>query len=173
LVSHIQNTSREQIQAIHETSNMISQVNSEGFMTIGNILALSMEQSASQNTAVINQLDNIARIERENLASSIEIKEALRDMDWRFGLMNEQLSAQNTLLSGIDKLLRIPESQKQRHFHIEYGLKFFKQAKSESEYISDALNHFLEAEKLLQSDSFVLYHIGIIYLYDATQVDLG
>jgi tetratricopeptide (TPR) repeat protein len=77
----------------------------------------------------------------------------------------EQQKLSNLLLQNIAELLRIPDSEKERQHSIELGIKFFVNAKKDSDLFSDALEELLKAESLMRQDYFVLHRIGCIYLY--------
>ena len=59
----------------------------------------------------------------------------------------------------------MPDSEKERQHKIELGLKFFANAKIDNDLYEDALEQLLIAESMYKQDYFVLYRIGLIYLY--------
>ncbi len=96
-------------------------------------------------------------------------------LDWRLSLMIEEQRLTNQLLGNIAQLLRIPDSQKQRVYHIEQGLKYLKNAILEgtnSTFYTDALEGFQEAEKIERKDFITLSRIGFIYLYSQTHLNI-
>jgi len=97
-----------------------------------------------------------------------EINAMASMLDWKLSLMIEEQRLTNQLLANISELLRIPDSQKQRVYHIEQGLKYLKNAVIEnidSPFYIDALENFKEAEKIERKDYITLNKIGLIYLY--------
>ena len=95
-------------------------------------------------------------------------------LDWNLSLMIEQQRLTNQLLGHIAKLLRIPDSQKQRVYHIEQGLKYFKNASLEgidSTFYTDAMEGFREAEHIEHKDYITLNYIGQIHLYSQQYMD--
>ncbi len=97
-----------------------------------------------------------------------EINDMAAMLDWKLSLMIEGQRLTNDLLGHIKELLRIPESQKQRVYYLEQGLKYLKNAIIEgfdSAFYSDSLESFSEAEKIERKDFIVLNRIGYIHLY--------
>jgi hypothetical protein len=97
-----------------------------------------------------------------------EINEMASMLDWKLSLMIEEQRLTNHLLEKITELQRIPESQKQKVYYIEEGLKYLKNSIIEgvdSEYYSMAYKNFTEAEKINEDDYITLNKIGQIYLY--------
>ena len=101
-----------------------------------------------------------------------EIANELRSMDYGIRLQIEQQKASNILLNDIKKLLRLPDSERERTYAIELGLKFFISADKDDDLFDDALNEFLKAEKLMPQDFFTLYYIGLIYLLPLKIINL-
>jgi len=89
----------------------------------------------------------------------------LQGVNQRLDLVLDEARTSNLLQENMAELLRIPDSQKQRHHHIEIALKFLKNALRDEDLYHDALRELLEAEKLMHADYFVLHRIGMIYLY--------
>jgi hypothetical protein len=143
LQSTIQNTSSEQIRAIHQVCGALN----EGFAEVSSHLK--------------NINSNISELRGE-------ISEMASMLDWKLTMLIEEQRVTNELLSQITKMLRIPDSQKQRVYHIEQGLKYLKSALSEgidSSYFLDSFDNFKQAEKIEKNDYFTLNRIGLIYLY--------
>jgi len=96
-------------------------------------------------------------------------------LDWKTDLIIEQQRITNSYLGRITELLKIPESQKQRTYHVEKGLTYFKGATTEglnSSYYKDAFIEFDSAVKLERGDYFSLHRIGLIYLYSKSYLDI-
>lgn len=104
--------------------------------------------------------------------NSQRVIDELDSINQRLELIQTQAKITNDLLARIGDLLRIPESQKQRQHHIEMGLKFLHGASRDTDLLSDALREFRAAAKLLETDHFTLYHIGLLHLYAPTLIDL-
>ncbi|MGN6604537.1 MAG: hypothetical protein ACTHK8_18910 [Ginsengibacter sp.] len=87
-----------------------------------NAVCGSLENGFNQIT---NELEGINwRINESN--------EALSDLhsllDWKTDLLIEELKITNFYLGNIEILLKIPESQKQRSYHVENGMIYLKNA---------------------------------------------
>lgn len=84
-----------------------------------------------------------------------------------FSLVAEGQKITNKYLGQIQNLLRIPDSQKQRVYHIEEGMKYLQNAFKKypnSEFYTDALEEFKKSEAIEKKDFFSLFHIGFILL---------
>jgi hypothetical protein len=104
-----------------------------------------------------------------------EISAMAAMLDWKLSLMIEEQRLTNELLGHIAHLLRIPDSQKQRVYHIEQGLKYFKNAIREgidSAFYSDSLEGFKEAERIERKDCITLNRIGQIHLYSRQHMNI-
>ena len=104
-----------------------------------------------------------------------EISDMAAMLDWKLSLMIEQQRLTNQLLGHIAQLLRIPDSQKQRVYHIEQGLKYLTNAIREgidSPFYADALEGFREAEQIERKDYITLNRIGQIHLYSRQHMDI-
>ena len=89
----------------------------------------------------------------------------------KLDLQLEQQKLTNAKLDGILKLLNIPESEKERRYTVEMGLKFYVMAQRDKDLLNDALEAFLKAEASFRQDYFVLYQIGMIYLFSEKHLD--
>lgn len=96
-------------------------------------------------------------------------------LDWKLSLLIEEQRLTNQLLGQVVRLLRIPDSQKQRAYHIEQGLKYLKNAIREgidSTFYADALEGFREAERIERKDYITLNRIGQIHLYSRQHMNI-
>jgi len=167
--SFVEQASREQIQAIDDASRRVSGTLEIGFAAVtGGLEAVADEmQALGREQATTNHLLHVTNTQ---LA---EANESLHRIDQRLSLMVEEQRIGNVLQENIAQLLRIPDSQKQRQHHLEMGLKFFKNARKDSDLYHDALKELLSAEALLPSDYFVLHRLGMLYLYASPVLDLS
>jgi tetratricopeptide (TPR) repeat protein len=94
-------------------------------------------------------------------------------LDWKLSILIEKQRITNLLLGNIAVLLRIPDIQKERQYHIEQGIKFLNNAFFDNGFYDDALNNLLKAEKIEPTDFFALHRIGLIYLYSSSHLDLN
>lgn len=104
-----------------------------------------------------------------------EINAMAAMLDWKLSLMIEEQRLTNQLLGQVVQLLRIPDSQKQRAYHIEQGLKYLKNAIREgidSTFYTDALEGFRAAERIERKDYITLNRIGQIHLYSRQHMNI-
>lgn len=150
LQSTIQNASSEQIKAINQVCGTLN----DGFAEVSNHLK--------------NINSNISELRGE-------ISEMAAMLDWRLSMLIEEQRLTNQLLGHIAQILRIPDSQKQRVYYIEQGLKYLKNAYLEgigSPFFIDAMEGFIEAEKIERKDYITLNRIGQIYLYSQKYLNI-
>jgi formylglycine-generating enzyme required for sulfatase activity/tetratricopeptide (TPR) repeat protein len=145
--SFMQQASREQLQAIDAASSRISGTLATGLASVAWEQAVTNRQLGEANAS-------------------------LHRIDQRLSLLVEEQRITSVLQGNIAELLRIPDSQKQRQHHLEMGLKFFKNARKDSDLYHDALTELLAAEALMPGDYFVLHRIGMLYLYAPPLLDL-
>ncbi len=125
-----------------------------------------VQQASSTQVKAINELGNRVHGMSTELRSQLSFLNRNAEM----GIELQRISLM--LLEDIGKVLRVPDSEKQRQHHIEMGLKFMSNAQKDEDLFSDALNELLEAEKLMKQDYFVLHRIGMIYLHFPKHIDL-
>lgn len=95
-------------------------------------------------------------------------------LDWKTDIIIEEQRISNFYLGKVVKLLKIPDSQKQRAYYVEQGLSFLKNAILEgpkSEFYSDALDDFHKAYEIESKDYFVLQKLGVIYFNSTRHLD--
>ena len=104
-----------------------------------------------------------------------EIKSLSRLVGHGFDQVVQGQRITHNYLGQIKDLLRIPDSQKDRFYRIEEGLKYLLNAIAEedstSDFYSDALEEFKEAERIEKKDFFSLFYIGYIYLKSTKHLD--
>lgn len=100
-----------------------------------------------------------------------EINEKLYDLhsmlDWKTDLIIEEQKITNFYLGNIARLLKIPDSQKQRSYYVEQGVTYLKNAfeeGSKSDFYDDALDEFSKAKNIEEKDYFCLHKLGLIFL---------
>jgi tetratricopeptide (TPR) repeat protein len=106
-----------------------------------------------------------------------EINAMASMLDWKLSQMIEEQRITNQLLGFIAQLLRIPDSQKQRVYHIEQGIKYLKNAFMEndvnSSFYIDALEDLKKAENIERKDFITLNRIGQVHLYSKSHLDFA
>jgi hypothetical protein len=117
---------------------------------------------------------NLVDYATQKVAQSIEnaSKEQIKALNVGFNMLDQRLTrilneqtATNLLLEDIKELLKIPDSEKQKNQHINQGVKYLSQASVESSFVGDAIIEFEAAKKISDRDWFVLYNLGVLYLY--------
>lgn len=91
-----------------------------------------------------------------------------------FSLLIEGQKITHKYLGQIQNLLRIPDSQKQRVYHIDEGMKYLQNAfrqNPNSDFYTDALEEFQAALDQEKKDFFSLYHLGFIFLKSTKHLD--
>jgi ribosomal protein L7/L12 len=125
-----------------------------------------INQASKEHVQAINQLGQVIGRGMYVLSSQMDdINSSLGFLNRNLDIQIEQQKLTNLLLQNIAVLLRVPNSEKERQHSIELGIKFFVNAKKDSDLYADALEELLKAESLMKQDYFVLHRIGCIYLY--------
>lgn len=143
--SSIDDAARQQAQAITEAAGLVAGTLEHGFADL--------------------------TVEMSEINSSITQLGAMTD--WRLSEIIDQQRISNLLLENVALLLRIPDVQKERQYHMEQGFKHYKNAVLDADLYEDALENLLEAEKREKTDYVVLHRIGMIYLYAQKFLDLA
>ena len=133
-----------------------------GADTVGNYI----NQASKEQVQAINQLGQAVGRGMNILSNQMsDVNDSLSFLNRNMDIQIEQQKLSNLLLQNIAELLRVPDSEKERQHSIELGIKFFVNAKKDSELYADALEELLKAEVLMKQDYFVLHRIGCIYLH--------
>ena len=141
----------------------------------------AMEESARQQAEAISGLgekivgelgEGLQDIASELAGLDASVGRLSRMIDWRLSEVIDQQRINNVLLGDIASLLRIPDVQKERQYHITQGFKHYKNAAIDGDLCRDALENFLEAESREKTDYIVLHRIGMIYLYSPALLNL-
>lgn len=174
-----QNYVSQIVNSIQDQNNFNKKLNSFQSEEIKKTInLLSEEQSdavfiASQ--AICNKLENEFLSLNDNLEQlRFDVKELSRTIRVGSQMIVEQLKITNNLLGEIKSLLKIPDSQKQRVYHINEGLKYLYNANNqtiESDFYTDSLDEFKKAVQIESKDYFSLYYIGFIFLKSKKHFD--
>jgi tetratricopeptide (TPR) repeat protein len=148
----INKASKKQVDAINEGTRAICGTLQAGFSSV--------------NSHLQEVTDHLQGVKKE-LTSLYNL------LDWKFSILIEQQKLTNLLLGNIAVLQKISNEEKQRHYYIENGIKFLKNSFFDNSFYEDALENFLNAEKLEPRDYFVLHNIGLIYLYSPNLLNLN
>lgn len=173
-IKHIQNNAY-----IQDIGNIVDQNRIE--------LQKTMEHTSNEHINVMRQVcgklddgfDEVNQHLKDINFNISDLRGEINDMasmiDWNFTQLIEEQRLTNQLLGEITKLLRIPDSQRQRVYYIEQGLKYLKNAIIEggqSAFYIDSLESFKEAEKIERKDYITLNRIGYIYLYSEKHLNI-
>ena len=92
-----------------------------------------------------------------------------------FSLLSERLNATNTLLKNVLDELHIPETQRERRFHIEEGAKYLAMALKENDkfYYEDAIAEFETAIQIERKDFYSWFSLGFIYLRSVYHINIA
>lgn len=108
----------------------------------------------------------------DNIAASFQalqgnISQGLNILTYRFQLLE-------ATLEGILQELHIPESQRERRYHIQEGIKFFNKGIQSGKclYFDDAKEEFEKAIQIERKDFFSWYYLGMIHLYAKNYLDI-
>jgi tetratricopeptide (TPR) repeat protein len=125
-----------------------------------------INQASREQVQAINHLGQAIGRGMNVLSNQMsDINTTLEFLNRNMDIQIEQQKLSNLLLQNIAELLRVPDSEKERQQSIVLGIKFFVNAKKDSDLYADALEELLKAESLMKQDYFVLHRIGCIYLY--------
>lgn len=156
----LQRLSQDQREAIEEATRFVSGTNAAGFKYIGDQLQgletgldvmsrqlISLDQELRQTTSAVIDLGVLL-----DLKTDILISEHVRT---------------NKLLEEIKTLLKIPETQKQKNYHITRALTFYQKAYNDgfqSPYYRHAFNELIKAQEFEENDCHINYQYGLIHM---------
>lgn len=91
-----------------------------------------------------------------------------------FSRLYNQFTISNTLLNDILTELKIPETQRERRYHIEEGSKYLAMALADNDkfYFEDVIDEFEKAIAIERKDFFSWYNLGFIYLRSTDFLDI-
>lgn len=144
--------SQQLVQSTGQLNAGMSQLNASVSRLYSSVAQLSFGMSLANR--------NLVRINNNLIAIN-------RTLSAGFSVLSTQLSAMSTQLDAILHELKIPETQRERRYHIQEGLKYLAQATKDNDdlYFEDALDEFNKAISIESKDFFSHYYIGYIYIY--------
>jgi hypothetical protein len=161
--------------AIRETGEMNATVVAIQTREVHNAIQVSSERHREAIIQASNAISSTLESGFSDLTFSLEeIKHGISRLSHLvghgFSLLVEGQRITHQYLGQIQNLLRLPDSQKERVYHIEEGMKYlhnaFKQG-ADSDFYQDAFDEFNESKGGEQKDikDFIsLYYIGLIHL---------
>jgi tetratricopeptide (TPR) repeat protein len=151
----LKNTTSAICGTLEDGFNELYDVNSKGFNSIVSAVENAQEE-------ITNELWDVNR----------NLEQISATLSWGFSALIEQLTLTNLKLDQIIHLLNIPDSQKQRKYHLEQGFDFLKKSKLNSLFFNKAKQHFEDAVKIEDADYLSLQQLGIIHLYSKDLLNL-
>lgn len=91
-----------------------------------------------------------------------------------FSMMHRKLSLSNSYLSSILRELSIPETQRERRYHLTEGCQYLSHALSsmDSRYFADAKDEFERVLQIYSKDAWAYFYLGYIHLRSASHLDI-
>ena len=94
-----------------------------------------------------------------------ETNQELNSVNKGIYILSEKQEYANKSLAEISKLLKVPDSEKERLHSINLAIRYLNKTNNDESFYNDALEEFEKALKFRKQDSFVLYNLGLIHLY--------
>lgn len=169
-----------QLAEVRRTLQTISPESKENFERLTTKVCGTLESGFKSIVSEISETNELIAESNWRLNEVNESINRLHSMlDWKTDMIIEEQRITNFYLGKIIKLLKIPDSQKQRGYHVEQGLTFLKNAIFEgtkSDFYTDALEEFQKAYEIEAKDYFTLHKLGLIYFnslkhYDPEKAD--
>lgn len=133
---------------------------------MANIVGAIHDLSYETNTAITQSANRIDLSLREGFKNlDARLKEFTEGLSWQMAQIIDNQKVTNLISGNIAQLLRIPDIQKERQYHIEQGFKHYQNAQIDASLFEDSLENLLKAEEREKTDYVVLHRIGMIYLY--------
>jgi hypothetical protein len=171
-ISYINSINQNQSSNANEIKEIISGASKDQIVAIKNSSKAICGEINKGFSMVADKLD-------ESNFRLNEINEGINNLtsmlDYKTDLLIEQSQITNQFLAGISKQLLIPDSQKQRGYHIEKGLLFLKSALAESpnsEFFLESYEEFCKAREIESTDYFSLYRLGFIHFSSLKYLNL-
>lgn len=148
-------SNQEIVQRISDSTSLVCGTLERGFESLIECNLQGFESISNDLSKVYSKLSDISGI-----------------LDWGFAQTIEQLKTANVLLGNIAELLRIPDIQKERQYHVEQGLKFYQNARSDTDFYRDSLENFIQAQEIEATDYFVLQRLGLIHMFSIEHLSI-
>lgn len=154
------------LQSIDKRVGEVNQTLQQGNQILSNIDGGISQMNRGINVLVsgVNRLDSHIVAGFAALGSNISQAASI---------VQYQLQQSEIVLQQILDELRIPESQRERRYHIEEGMKYFNKGMQSGDclYFEDALDEFTTAISIERKDFFSWYYTGMIYLYSKEHIN--
>ena len=160
--------------------NMLTSSLDKGFTALNNSL-IKIDRgigTANMHLSNINNGVNTANTHLSNINADIQnVNNNLivlgKLVGQGFSILHNQLSQSNKQLGQILQELKIPETQRERRYHIEEGAKYLTIAlqKGDDLYFDDAYDEFNTALTFEKKDWYSWFNIGLIHLLSKEHID--
>lgn len=142
--------------------------------TMRGLSALHQEQQVTnKHLKNIGKSMDVANRQLQNINQALRVMGSM--IGQGFSLLAERLNATNTFLQNLLDELRIPETQRERRFHIEEGAKYLAMALKENDkfYYEDAIAEFETAIQIERKDFYSWFSLGFIYLRSVYHINIA
>jgi formylglycine-generating enzyme required for sulfatase activity len=146
------------IQNVNKNLNVLGNIAGQGFAAVNKNLNVLGNIAGQGFTAVNNNLTVL----RNAIGQG-------------FSNLYTQLCMSNDLLNDLLTELKIPETQRERRYHVEEGAKYLAIALQNGDalYFEDAFDEFTKAKDIERKDYFSWFNLGIIYLRSKDHIDVS
>ena len=165
------------LQSIGQGIGAVNQTLQQGNQILSNIEGgiNQMNRGIGAVASGINTLNRnmIAGLSALNQNMTVGMAALSENISQASSIILYQLQQCEIVLKQILDELRIPESQRERRYHIEEGMKYFNKGMQSGDclYFEDALEEFTTAITIERKDFFSWYYIGMIHLYSKEHID--
>ena len=182
----IRKSSREVADRMGQVATGITSSLDRGFTAMHHSLGCINEGIAETNThlkylttatmrglTALHQEQQVTNHQLQNINQALRVMGSM--IGQGFSLLSERLNATNSLLKNILDELRIPETQRERRFHIEEGVKYLAMALKENDkfYYEDAIAEFETAIQIERKDFYSWFSLGFIYLRSVHHINIA
>ena len=170
---------------IQSVANLITSSLDDGFALMNQRMVETNATLSSIDKGVGAVNNNIIEGNKLQAQTNTEIQSLNKNMIVALSAINSsisqltnvlkyQLQQVSNILQAILDELKIPESQRERRYHIEEGIKFFNMGIKTGDclYFEDSLDEFNTAISTEKKDFFSWYYIGMIHLYSKNHIDI-
>lgn len=163
---------------IQSAANMITASLDDGFSLMNQRMYEVNETLQTVNANIIegNRLQARTNQEIQSLNKNMVIALSVinSNISQATNVLKCRLQQVSAVLQVILEELKIPESQRERRYHIEEGIKYFNMGMKTGDclYFDDAFDEFNTAISIERKDFFSWYYIGMIHLYSKNHVDI-
>lgn len=165
------------LQNIGQGIGVVNQTLQQGNKILSNIEGgiNQMNRGIGAVASGINTLNHnmIAGLSALNQNMTVSMAALSENISQATSIILYQLQQSEIVLKQILDELRIPESQRERRYHIEEGMKYFNKGMQSGDclYFEDALDEFTTATTIERKDFFSWYYIGMIHLYSKEHIN--